>query len=153
MRTMDRSDQERYMALALALSRQALPDCLPNPPVGCVLERNDSVIASGFTQAPGNHHAEAAALAEIADASSADISVFVTLEPCAFQGRTPSCAKALVERGIRSVFVAMRDPDPRNNGKGLALLKEAGIVVYENILAGQVSQFLTPYLLNIKNNH
>lgn len=134
------------MALALEQSRRALPDCLPNPPVGCVLVRDDTLIASGYTLAPGHWHAEAAALAAMTESSLEGVSAFVTLEPCSFQGRTPSCAKALIERGIRTVFVAMRDPDPRNNGKGLAMLTTAGITVYENVFASEVAQFLAPFL-------
>jgi pyrimidine deaminase RibD-like protein len=148
--TVDRMRQEHYMALALELSKRALPDCLPNPPVGCVLVRDNAVIASGHTRAPGDLHAEAAALAAVpaAESALAGISAFVTLEPCSFQGRTPSCAKALIERGIEHVYVAMRDPDPRNDGKGLALLTEAGITVHEHVLASAVAQFLTPFLRN-----
>lgn len=134
------------MAQALVLSRNALPACLPNPPVGCVLVRNDTVVAGGHTLAPGSFHAEAAALAAWQELSLEGVSAFVTLEPCSFHGRTPSCALALIERGVRTVYVALRDPDPRNNGKGIELLRKAGIEVHENVLATQVAEFLTPYL-------
>jgi pyrimidine deaminase RibD-like protein len=142
---MDVAQQKYFMAIALALSQRALPACLPNPPVGCVLVKNNKVVASGYTQAPGQHHAEAAALA-VYDSAMTGVSAFVTLEPCSFQGRTPSCAKTLIERGVDSVYVAIRDPDPRNNGKGLALLIDAGVTVYENVLAETVAEFLAPFL-------
>jgi pyrimidine deaminase RibD-like protein len=138
--------QEAFMAQALILSRHALPGCLPNPPVGCVLVRDGAVVAGGHTLAPGNFHAEAAALAMWKEPSLAGVSAFVTLEPCSFHGRTPSCALALIERGVRSVYIALRDPDPRNNGKGIELLTAAGIAVHENVLATQVAAFLAPYL-------
>ena len=70
----------------------------------------------------------------------------MTLEPCAFRGRTPSCAQALVELGIGQVFVGIVDPDPRNNGKGLHMLRQAGVSVEVGILQEEVEQFLAPYL-------
>jgi pyrimidine deaminase RibD-like protein len=143
---MKKEHQEYYMRLALELSKQALPHCLPNPPVGCVLVRDDVVLATGFTQMPGEFHAEASALAALSESSLRDVSAFVTLEPCSFHGRTPSCALALIERGIGTVYVALRDPDPRNNGKGIELLRGAGITVNENVLAGPAAAFLEPYL-------
>jgi pyrimidine deaminase RibD-like protein len=124
--TMEKERQEYYMALALELSKRAVPHCRPNPPVGCVLVRDDVVLATGFTQMPGRFHAEASALAALSEPSLRDISAFVTLEPCSFHGRTPSCALTLIERGVGTVYVALRDPDPRNNGKGIELLRKAG---------------------------
>lgn len=148
--TVEKERQEHYMALALELSKRALPDCLPNPPVGCVLVRDDTLIASGYTQAPGKWHAEAAALAAVPELSLTGVSVFATLEPCSFHGRTPSCAKTLIERGVETVYVAMRDPDPRNDGKGIELLRNAGVIVYENVLGTVVAEFLGNYLYKNK---
>jgi len=141
------SDQHlHFMSLALRESKKAIPHCLPNPPVGCVLVKNGVAIASGYTQPPGEPHAEAAALQHITG-SLEEITAYVTLEPCSFHGRTPSCALTLVERKIGQVYVGITDPDPRNNGKGIAILREAGITVAENILSEAVSQFLSPYLI------
>lgn len=94
-----------YMRLALLEGRKALPACFPNPPVGCVLVENAKIIARGFTQPPGQHHAEVMALSQVSGDLSKVIA-FVTLEPCSFHGRTPSCAKELVARGIKRVYVA-----------------------------------------------
>lgn len=135
-----------FMTTALAESKQALPICLPNPPVGCVLVQNDKIVARGFTQAPGSDHAEAAALRSY-HGSLKNVSAYVTLEPCSFHGRTPSCAKLFIECGIECVYVAMQDPDPRNSGKGFALLKDAGIDVFYGILGESVNEFLSPYLI------
>ncbi|HUR33938.1 MAG TPA: deaminase, partial [Vicinamibacterales bacterium] len=102
--TFNEQEQRHFMAIALAESRKALPACLPNPPVGCVIVRDAVVVARGFTGAPGTPHAEAAALLDLrtgADPDPDGLAVFVTLEPCAFVGRTPSCARALVTSGIR----------------------------------------------------
>ena len=133
------------MDAALAEGRRALPACLPNPPVGCVLVRDGAIVARGFTQPPGNPHAEALALARI-DGPLDDVTAYVTLEPCSFHGRTPSCAKTMVERGVRRVFVAMLDPDARNNGKGIALLREAGCEVTVGLREDVARRDLSPHL-------
>ena len=137
------------MAVALAESRKALPICRPNPPVGCVIVGADGMLARGFTGPPGEPHAEAAAIHLLATVENGrDLAAFVTLEPCAFAGRTPSCAKALIQRGIGSVFVGIIDPDPRNAGKGLRLLRDAGVTVEVGILDGAIRSFLEPYLIS-----
>ena len=139
----------RFMAAALAESRKALPACRPNPPVGCIIISEDEIVSRGFTGAPGAPHAEASSIASLSyTGSAAALSAFVTLEPCAFQGRTPSCAMALIERGLGSVFVGIIDPDPRNNGRGLRLLMDAGIRVELGILEQEIREFLAPYLVS-----
>jgi pyrimidine deaminase RibD-like protein len=75
--------------------------------------------------------------------------VFVTLEPCSFQGRTPSCALTLIERGAKAVFVSVIDPHPRNRGEGIHLLREAGVTVETGILQERVMGFIGPYLNNV----
>ena len=139
------TEKEQFMRRALGISAGALPGCLPNPPVGCVITRSGQVVGEGFTQPPGSAHAEVMALSRLA-APLGDCSLFVTLEPCAFFGRTPSCARTLAELGARHVVVALIDPDPRNSGRGLHLLREAGATVEVGILAEEVDAFLKPYL-------
>lgn len=121
-------DHGRFMAEALAEGRKALPHCAPNPPVGCVLVRDGAVIARGHTQPPYQPHAEPMALAQL-EGDLSDVVAYVTLEPCAFHQRTPSCAKELIRRKVGAVVVAMIDPHPRNRGTGIAMLREAGIPV------------------------
>jgi len=133
------------MKLALAESLKALPDCRPNPPVGCVLVMGNEVIAKGFTQKIGGMHAEAHALSQI-EGSLEKVTAYVTLEPCSFMGRTPSCAKTLIERNVGKVYVSVRDTDPRNNGKGIGILANAGIKVTEGVLSNEVSEFIGKYL-------
>ena len=136
-----------FMRVALAVSRNALPACRPNPPVGCVIAGPSGIVAQGFTGPPGEPHAEAAALASLPhDIPAGDLAAFVTLEPCAFHGRTPSCAQALIRHGIRRVYVAVVDPDPRNNGTGLRMLEDAGVQVVLGVLADDVRAFIAPYL-------
>lgn len=135
-----------HMRHALAQGRKALPACLPNPPVGCVLVRDNEVISEGFTQPPGLHHAEAMALDRLTGNASG-ITAYVSLEPCSFHGRTPSCAHALVQAGVERVFVAMLDPDPRNAGAGIQILRDAGVEVVLGVLAKEASRDLSPFLL------
>ena len=143
----------RFMTAALAESRKALPACRPNPPVGCVIVADNRILSRGFTGAPGAPHAEAFALASLSyPESAAGLSAFVTLEPCAFQGRTPSCAAALINLRIGSVFVGIIDPDPRNNGRGLRLLADAGIHVELGILEHEVREFLAPHLTGTRTD-
>ncbi|UCJ15284.1 bifunctional diaminohydroxyphosphoribosylaminopyrimidine deaminase/5-amino-6-(5-phosphoribosylamino)uracil reductase RibD [Pseudomonas sp. MM211] len=137
------------MSLALAEGRQALPACLPNPPVGCVLVREGRVVSRGHTQAPGQHHAEAMALAQLPARSQQGLTAYVTLEPCSFHGRTPSCAQALVSQGIERVFIAMLDPDPRNAGAGARILVDAGIEVVIGVSADEAERDLREYLVCI----
>jgi pyrimidine deaminase RibD-like protein len=147
--TFDDDTAHRFMELALHESRRALPACLPNPPVGCVIVRDGQVVARGYTGAPGTPHAEAAALLALGGcADPLALTLFVTLEPCAFVGRTPSCAQAIVASGIRRVWVGTIDPDPRNNGAGLDILRRAGITVRSGVLEQPVLDFLRPYLLS-----
>ncbi|MPY23131.1 bifunctional diaminohydroxyphosphoribosylaminopyrimidine deaminase/5-amino-6-(5-phosphoribosylamino)uracil reductase RibD [Shewanella sp. YLB-07] len=139
----------QFMSLALEESKKALPGCLPNPPVGCVLVKGGKLVAKGFTQAPGYHHAEASALETYSESLETDfqsMAAYVTLEPCSFAGRTPSCAKALIDRRISQVFVAILDPDPRNSGKGIKMLTDAGIAVTTGVEADSVQKFIYPYL-------
>src|SRR5262249_30151060 len=139
----------QFMAEALAESGKALPLCRPNPPVGCVIVSAGRIVARGFTGPPGEPHAEAAAILSLGDGGGAEgLAAFVTLEPCAFVGRTPSCAQALVDRGISSVFVGIIDPDPRNSGNGLQMLRDAGVAVELGILESAIRSFLSPYLIS-----
>ena len=133
------------MREALAEGRKALPACLPNPPVGCVLVREGRVIARGFTQPPYRDHAEAMALRQL-PGSAAGVCAYVTLEPCSFHGRTPSCAHALLAVGLQRVVVAILDPDPRNNGAGVQVLIDAGVAVITGVLEADAHRDLDPYL-------
>lgn len=147
---MNEQDQRRFMYLALAEGRKALPACIPNPPVGCVLVRNGQIIATGYTQAPGEHHAEAMALSQVSG-SLDDVTAFVTLEPCSFYGRTPSCARELALRGIRRIFVSILDPDPRNNGAGIRILEASGVHVTLGLLEDWAARDLNEYLARPDN--
>jgi diaminohydroxyphosphoribosylaminopyrimidine deaminase/5-amino-6-(5-phosphoribosylamino)uracil reductase len=125
-----------HMRAALALARRGLGNAWPNPAVGCVLVKDGRVIGRGWTQPGGRPHAETEALRRAGDAARG-ATAYVTLEPCSHHGRTPPCCEALAGAGITRVVMAMRDPDPRVNGRGLAMLRGAGFVVEEGLLEGE----------------
>ena len=129
--------------------KKALPDCHPNPPVGCVIVKNGQIISKGHTNEPGQHHAEAMALANLPDDMDFEhISIFVTLEPCSFHGRTPSCAKSIIKKEIKEIYVGMIDPHPKNNGTGIRMLEEAGAKVEVGVLGKEVEAELEGYLFS-----
>jgi len=130
------NDDLLHMRAALALARRGLGNAWPNPAVGCVLVKDGRVIGRGWTQPGGRPHAETEALRRAGDAARG-ATAYVTLEPCSHHGRTPPCCEALAGAGIARVVMAMRDPDPRVNGRGLAMLRSAGIVVEEGLLEAE----------------
>ncbi len=117
-----------HMQQALRLAEQGLGQVWPNPAVGCVLVKGNRVIGLGRTQKGGRPHAETQALA-MAGQDAQGATLYVTLEPCAHHGKTPPCAEAIVAAGVTDVVIACSDPDPRVNGLGIRILKEAGIHV------------------------
>ena len=133
----------RMMAAALRLGRRTLGQTNPNPAVGCIVVQTDGdqpvVVGRGWTAAGGRPHAEKEALKE-AGARAAGATVYVTLEPCAHKGRVKPCAEALVAAGVARVVTAMADPDPRTQGKGHAILEEAGIAVTTGVLAEEAAR-------------
>ena len=120
----------RWMAAAACLAGRARPVSRPNPGVGCIIVKDDRVIARGWTQAGGRPHAEAHALAGLTEGSAKGATIYVTLEPCAHRSeRGPSCASLLAEAQPKRVVVGVGDPDPRTSGQGVAVLQDAGIEV------------------------
>ncbi len=123
---------EYYMNIALNLAQRGLGNVAPNPAVGCVIVKDNRIVGRGWTAPSGRPHAEPQALdraGELAKGATA----YVTLEPCSHHGKTPPCAEALIKAGIAHVVIAMTDPNPKVCGQGIAMLKEAGIKVTENI--------------------
>lgn len=139
-------EDEIWMQAAIGLARSVRASTAPNPWVGAVLVPDgDAPVAEGATQPPGGPHAEAVAL-ELAGGSARGSTLYVTLEPCSHQGRTPPCASALVEAGVKRVVVGIEDPDPRVAGLGLQQLRDAGLEVEAGVLAGDIEELLAPYL-------
>lgn len=128
------------MAAALRLGRRNLGSTFPNPAVGAIIAHPDiggpRIVGRGCTGEGGRPHAEAIALSE-AGQLARGATVYVTLEPCAHEGETPPCANALVAAGVARVVTPITDPDPRVAGKGLGILKSAGIEVTTGILQAE----------------
>lgn len=122
---------EDFMAQAVAVARRGYGFVDPNPLVGAVIVRDGVVVASGYHAHYGGPHAERAALDDARDRGVATqgATMYVTLEPCSHQGKTPPCAPALVEAGISRVVVGSLDPNPKVNGRGLAILRDGGVEV------------------------
>lgn len=117
-----------WMRRAIELARQGQYSTKPNPNVGCVIVKDGIVIGEGFHPQAGQPHAEVFALRQAGE-QARGATAYVTLEPCAHYGRTPPCAKGLVEAGVAKVVVACPDPNPLVAGKGVQILKDAGIEV------------------------
>ena len=128
-----------YMARALRLAQRGLYSTQPNPRVGCVIVRGDSVVGEGFHERAGEPHAEAIALRVAGDLAHG-ATAYVTLEPCSHHGRTPPCAGALIAAGIRRVVIAMQDPNPLVAGRGIARLRAAGITVECGLMQTQAEK-------------
>ena len=122
-----------YLSRALRIAAKGIYTTHPNPRVGCVLVKRGRVIGEGYHLRAGEEHAEAIALKMAGDQANG-CTAYVTLEPCSFKGRTPSCALALIKAGVKRVVSAMKDPDPRNAGAGHKILQEAGIQVTTPLL-------------------
>jgi len=115
-----------YMERALSLAKLALGQASPNPAVGAVVVKGGEVIGQGYTQPPGSHHAEVLALKQAGREADGG-TMYVTLEPCCHQGRTPPCTRAIISAGIKEVHMAMLDPNPIVSGRGQKELEKAGV--------------------------
>ena len=134
------------MRSALELARAVRADTSPNPWVGAVVvPPGEEPVAEGSTQPPGGPHAEAVAL-ELAGETARGSTLYVTLEPCSHHGRTPPCAEAIIAAGVTRVVVGVLDPDPQVSGRGVEMLRHAGIEVEVGVLAPEVEAQLGPYL-------
>ena len=118
----------RFMALALALGRRGLGNTWPNPAVGAVIVKDGVIVGRGWTQPGGRPHAEVEALRQ-AKKAARGATLYVTLEPCSHEGKSPPCADAVIKAGVKRVVSALEDPNPEVAGQGHARLKEMGIAV------------------------
>ncbi len=131
-----------HMERALVLAARGMYTTDPNPRVGCVLVKHGEVIGEGFTQPAGQDHAEIRALKDARSRGHdpRDATAYVTLEPCSHFGRTPPCANALIEAKVARVVAAMEDPNPLVSGRGLSMLRDAGIEVRCELLATEARE-------------
>src|SRR2546428_4558731 len=136
------------MRRALRLAARAAGRTSPNPLVGAVIVQDGVVVGEGYHHAAGEPHAEVNALGKAKDRARG-ATLYVNLEPCAHQGRTPPCVGAVREAGIAPVLAAMRDPDPRNDGKGIRALRAAGITVEEGLLREEAARLNAGFISRV----
>ena len=150
------SNDKAFMEKALELARGQLGQVWPNPAVGCVLVKNGVIIAEGVTQDGGRPHGEQVALelagSEANGAAAKDATAYVSLEPCAHVGKTPSCAKLLVEAGVKRVVYACGDPDARTAGQGGDILRVAGIDVATGLMEDEAQELNQGFFLKVQQN-
>ncbi len=132
------------MQLAFKEGQKVRLHSSPNPWVGCVIVKSEEIIGRGFTSLPGQAHAEVNALAAAGDKAKG-ATAYVTLEPCSHHGKTPPCTEAIIAAGIRRVVVATRDPFAKVAGRGIAALRNAGIIVEVGLLASQAVELNGAY--------
>lgn len=133
------------MQLAIEEGELARGSTGDNPWVGCVIvSPTGSLIGRGHTQGPGEDHAEIAAARDAEQRGNRVIgsTLYSTLEPCSFHGRTPACSKSIAARGVARVVIGMRDPHPRVDGQGIAILRDAGVAVVDGVLEAEVRKQL-----------
>ncbi|SFI49800.1 bifunctional diaminohydroxyphosphoribosylaminopyrimidine deaminase/5-amino-6-(5-phosphoribosylamino)uracil reductase RibD [Celeribacter neptunius] len=147
---MSRDTDVRHMRHALSLAARGLGRTWPNPAVGCVILHQGRIVGRGWTQPGGRPHAETMALAQAGDAARG-ATAYVTLEPCSHHGKTPPCAEALVASGVSRVVVALGDPDPRVNGRGIAMLQSAGIDVLTGVCEREAREQQQGFLSKVVN--
>ncbi len=127
---------EFYMQRAIELAKQGMGYTNPNPMVGCVVVKDDRIVSEGYHQRYGEFHAERNALIHCGEeVRGADL--YVTLEPCCHHGKTPPCTDIIIEKGIRRVFVGSLDSNPLVAGRGVQILRDAGILVETGILEAE----------------
>jgi len=144
------TDEDRaYMRRALRLAARAAGRTSPNPLVGSVVVRDGTVVGEGYHHAAGEAHAEVNALRKAGE-SAPGATLYTNLEPCAHQGRTPPCVDAIREAGVARVVVAMRDPDPRTDGKGIRALRAAGVEVEEGVLRDEAERLNAGFVSRIE---
>ncbi len=139
------NDHATYMRRALALARRARGRANPNPTVGAVVVRNGRIVGEGVTSPVGGAHAEVNAFATAANLARG-ATLYVTLEPCSFHGRTPPCCQAVVEAGVKKVYCALEDPDRRVNGRGIAHLRRHGVHVDVGLLGDEAAALHAAYI-------
>jgi diaminohydroxyphosphoribosylaminopyrimidine deaminase/5-amino-6-(5-phosphoribosylamino)uracil reductase len=138
-----------WMRLALDEARKGIGRTAPNPPVGAVLVKNDSLLGKGWHRAAGQPHAErealAAAIRKFGNDALRGSTAYITLEPCSTEGRTPPCTSGLIDAGVARVVYACVDRNPNHAGRADSLLESAGISVTSGVCADEASPMLRPF--------
>ena len=145
------TEDERFMALAFALGRRGLGATWPNPAVGAVIVKDGIILARGWTQNGGRPHAEVEALRR-AKKKAQGATMYVTLEPCSHQGKTPPCSDFIIKAGIARVVSALEDPNPEVAGEGHARLRAKGIAVDIGLGADEALHAHAGHIARIRKN-
>lgn len=138
------------MRLAIEIASRGRGHVEPNPMVGCVLVQGDRLIGEGWHGQFGGDHAEVVALKNCSEPTEG-ATVYVTLEPCCHQGKTPPCTEALIQAGVRRVVISQNDPFEKVSGEGIAALQRAGIETQVGLLEEETSLLMAPYLYRIRH--
>lgn len=142
-------DDVHFMARALELAEKGLYSTDPNPRVGCVIVRDGNIVGEGWHEKAGGPHAEVIAL-ERAGENAKGSTVYVTLEPCAHEGRTPPCVHSLVNAEVGRVVIAMLDPNPLVDSEGVAILEKAGITTDVGLLEAEAEQLNIGFITHMR---
>jgi len=143
-------DDARFMQLAFTLGRRGLGNTWPNPAVGAVIVKDGVIIGRGWTQPGGRPHAEVEALRQ-AKKNAQGATLYVTLEPCSHQGKSPPCADAIIKAGITRVFSALEDPNPEVAGQGHERLRSKGIAVEVGLGADEARRAHAGHIMRVAN--
>lgn len=139
----------KMMRRAIQLARNGRMDTSPNPMVGCVIAVGDRIIGEGYHRRCGEGHAEVNAVASVTDESELkDATAYVTLEPCSHYGKTPPCARLLIDKGLKRVVIGSGDPNVKVNGRGVAMLREGGIEVVTGVLEEEC-RAINPHFMKV----
>ncbi|MCM1293801.1 MAG: bifunctional diaminohydroxyphosphoribosylaminopyrimidine deaminase/5-amino-6-(5-phosphoribosylamino)uracil reductase RibD, partial [Bacteroides sp.] len=129
-----------YMRRAIQLAKSSCTDTHPNPNVGAVIVARGRIIGEGYHRRCGSAHAEVNAINSVSEADQPllkEATIYVTLEPCSHYGKTPPCARLIIETGIPRVVIACGDPFEKVRGRGVAMLRDAGVEVVEGVLENE----------------
>src|SRR5476649_2183810 len=151
VQTAAQADDERFMALAFALGRRGLGNSWPNPAVGAVIVKDGVILGRGWTQPGGRPHAEIEAL-RFARKTAQGATLYVTLEPCSHQGKSPPCADAIIRAGITRVVSALEDPNPEVAGQGHERLRAKGIAVDIGLRADEARRVHAGHIMRIQKS-
>jgi len=137
----DQYNHNFFMQQAIQLAEKGRARTSPNPFVGAIIVKNGTIIGRGYTQPAGKDHAEVQAIKN-AGKKAKDSVMYVTLEPCCYYGRTPPCTEAIIHSKIKKVIIGKKDPNPKVNGQGIQILKDAGIEVKlaNNLIAEKIAE-------------
>jgi diaminohydroxyphosphoribosylaminopyrimidine deaminase/5-amino-6-(5-phosphoribosylamino)uracil reductase len=143
------AQHERAMRAAIADAELARGHTGDNPWVGCaIVDASGKLLATGHTQGPGEDHAEIGAMRRVRELGVpfSEVTLYSTLEPCSFHGRTPACSRAIIDAGVRRVVTGIRDPNPRVDGLSVRTLREAGLELLEGVCEREITQQLAPWI-------